>query len=116
MILEENDAKIEEYEEFFSKSEVPTWQKAMRKLKEKLCAKLANNLVKVISSKNPDVTLHDRNLVVVVRRLSDDVIDAVYDAIDEVEKEFGIENEILPMILEENDAKIEEYERVLGHE
>ncbi len=92
------------------------WLTMLYYLYVKLSKVLGDNFIKLAAPRNPDVTLHDRNLVVVVRRLSDDVIDAVYDAIDEVEKEFGIENEILPMILEENDAKIEEYERVLGHE
>jgi len=121
LTLEENDALVEEYRLVFSGSKVgkPEWKRLVSRLKTLLESKLKENFVELIAPSSLDVSLHDVNVVVVVRKADEGVRRLVSDLARRarrVEEEVGTGITLITLTLEENDALASDFRRYFRFE
>ncbi len=83
-----------------------SWIEVIEKLKEDLLSKLDDLLVKIVALASPDDELYGSNVLVVVEKDDEDTARSVMKSVADVERSFGVEGIISPLIVTPNERRI----------
>ena len=91
------------------------WNKAIRKYIEKILIAFGDSLVGFLSPSNPNITVYDYNVVIVLnRKPRKEDIRLARQIAREVEKELGLDVLIVPIVVEKGDLIEEEAYGIFG--
>jgi len=111
LTLEKGDPLIDEYELFFSGSGINRriWGNLISKFRKSLKRGLGDNFIDLLAPPDLNMALYDINVVVVVRRLNDEVRMRVIDLARIAEEEMKLGITLITLTLEEGDPLIDEF-------
>lgn len=85
------------------------WIKLILKFHQELRDNLKENFVELIAPPDPDISLHDINVVVVVKKVNSETRKLVAEIARKVEKEMKMGITLITLTLEQDDPLVDEY-------
>jgi len=85
------------------------WIKLILKFHQELRDNLKENFVELIAPPDPDISLHDINVVVVVKKVNSETRKLVAEIARKIEKEMKIGIVLITLTLEQDDPLVDEY-------
>ena len=85
------------------------WIKLVLKFHQELRDNLKENFVELIAPPDPDISLHDINVVVVVKKVNSETRKLVAEIARKVEKEMKMGITLITLTLEQDDPLVDEY-------